>query len=281
MAKKSIDQQGATPTEMQADLTAGMEDRAFAAQTRQEEQMAGQFADLKQQVASLILAIETTKQQEVQNAAFQNTIGDLKADLQLTRALLTTPPATRNGTVEPAPHRESGKECGCECTAPGCCCFEIRLAKVRAAKPQFEIPDTGDIPVPVPLINALEVSFYLTVDGIGFLFPGIGSTMDLRANGLPGGPGPWVVIERVINRVCLPRGVTKTIDVLAEVREHDEGAERPLAFKDELGEGRGSITLDCCMAEIFPPMPIDVHLLHGGEGGGMVQFVFYARRVCC
>jgi len=73
--------------------------------------------------------------------------------------------------------------------------------------------------------------------------------------------------------------VVKRLDV--ECREHDEGAERLLAFKDELGEASGSITLDCCMSEIFPQLPIDVYLNHGGEGRGMIQVAYYAKRVCC
>lgn len=65
------------------------------------------------------------------------------------------------------------------------------------------------------------------------------------------------------------------------MREHDEGAERLIGLKDEIGEGRGTITLDCCMDKIYPPMPIEVYLIHGGEGRGMVQVFFYAERVCC
>lgn len=276
--KKTSDEENTSETESASALAGG--DAAVSATRQQEEAMAGQIADLRSQVASLMLAVQVSRQQDAHTSATQNAIADIKSDLNLTKALLANPPAVAYGAVASAPARyENAKDCGCECTAPGCCCFEIRLAKIRAAKPQIEPHDAGDVPL---LINALEVQFYITVGGIGFLFPGIGSTMDLRASGLPGGPGPWVVIERMINRVCLPRGTTMTYDVEVEVREHDEGAvERPVAFKDELGEGRGSITLDCCMANIYPPTPIDVPLIHGGEGGGLVQFAFYARRVCC
>jgi len=64
------------------------------------------------------------------------------------------------------------------------------ISQVRAAKPQIELPDLGDVPA---AINALEVQIYFTVDRIGYLWPGLATTMDLRADGAPGGPGPWVV----------------------------------------------------------------------------------------
>lgn len=128
----------------------------------------------------------------------------------------------------------------------------------------------------------MEVQIYVTVDNIGVLIPGLATTMDLRASGgLNPGPGPWVVVNRVVNRVQVPKGITKVFNVATEVREHDEGVERPIGFKDELGEATGSIALNCCMDEIYPPMPIDVELVHGGEGGGTVQIAFYAKRVCC
>lgn len=231
-----------------------------------------QLADLQDLTRSLMISMREMQTQNARNAAFDDTMADLKA---MSRAMLLAPAKT----VAASPNeRDCCGEQSCGCIGTDCCCFEIVLAKVRATKPQIEPADAGDIP---GLINALEVQIYVTVDDIGFLWPGLATTMDLRADGLPGGPGPWVVIERVINRVYVKKGTTVTTMLNAEVREHDEGVERPLGLKDELGEASGSITLDCCMPKIYPPMPLDVNLIHGGEGGGVVTLAFYARRVCC
>lgn len=232
-----------------------------------------QISELKDLTRSLILSIQEMKTQQARSSVFDETVANLNA---ASRAMLQP-----IASAVPKPAYSDRNDCGSKpesCISEDCCCFEIVLSKVRASKPQLELPDIGDVPL---LINALETQIYVTVNNIGFIWPGLSSTMELRANGIPGGPGPWVTIERVINTVTVKRGTTKTIVLNAEVRELDEGAERPLAFKDELGEGSGIITLDCCMTKIYPDMPIDVNLIHGGDGNGQVQIVYYAQKVCC
>lgn len=240
------------------------------------------IAELKELTRTLLTAVQAMNAETARNEVLRNTIDDVKSDVKAAaRALLLAPTGTAREAIFATGTASEGR-CGpCECVSDSCCCFDIILSKVRATKPQIEPPDVGDIPVP-PTINALEIQFYITVGNIrGFLFPGIGSTFDLRAEGLPAGPGAWVTFERPIDRVCLKKGTKLTTTVEVEVREHDEGVERPIAFKDEYGQAVGTITLDCCADIIYPPMPLDVPLLYGGEGGGIVTFAYYARRVCC
>lgn len=266
--KKSIESTKA-PTDVEEDVTSTL------IETQNQE-----IADLKELARTLLASAQMMHEQQARQSSLRETIEDVKADVKAAARAMLTPAAkvVNTNTNE----RDCCGDQPCGCVSKECCCFEIVLAKVRAAKPQIEPPDVGDIPMP-PTINALEVQLYVTAGDpeAGFVFPGLASTLDLRANGLPGGPGPWVGIERVINRVFVKKGTALTTQVNVEVREHDEGVERPAAFKDEIGEASGTITLDCCMAKIYPPTPIDVYLDHGGEGGGMVQLAFYARRVCC
>jgi hypothetical protein len=237
-----------------------------------------QLSDLKELTRSLMVAVQEVRVQNARNEMLRSTIDEVKADVRAaSQAMLLAPAAAVNPHVA-YPVAPSGKCAPCDCVSENCCCFEIVISQVRAAKPQIEPADAGDVG---PLINALEVQIYFTVDSVGYLWPGLATTFDLRADGLPGGPGPWVVIERPVNRVCIPKGTTVTKQLRVEVREHDEGVERPIGLKDELGEALGSITLDCCASTIYPPMPVDISLVHGGEGRGMVQVAFYARRVCC
>lgn len=216
--------------------------------------------------------LNSFNERKAKTELFNQTILELKNVTNAITSSLTK-------TESPA---SSNKNCcqngPCDCVNDQCCCFEIVLKQVRASKPQIEPPDMGDIPT---LINAMEVQIYVTVDNQGFLWPGLATTMDLRADGMPGGPGPWVIIERVVNKVFVKKGTSMTTSLYAQVREHDEGVERPIAFKDEIGDSVGTITLDCCMDKIFPPEPIEVSLNQGGEGRGMVQLSWYARRVCC
>ena len=98
-----------------------------------------------------------------------------------------------------------------------------------------------------------------------------------------GGPGLWMPIGAVINRVFVKKGTTRTFTVEFQASEIDEGIERPVGWKDEHGMASGSITLDCCTSE-FPPMPTDLSFDFGGTGGGIpgaISLAFSARRVCC
>lgn len=233
-----------------------------------------QLTELKELTRSLLQTVQVMHAQNTRNSKFDDTLTDLK---MAARAVLTPSVTAVN------PHQAGVKDCcgdgPCGCIGKDCCCFEIVLSQVRAAAPQKEPADSGDI---VGLTNALEVQIYVTNDNIGFLWPGLATTMDLRANGLPSvGPGPWVVIERVINRVYVKKGVQVNKKIKVGTLEVDAGIERPIGMKDEFGEGSGEITLDCCMPIIYPPMPIEIPLSFGGEGGGTIQVAFYARRVCC
>ncbi len=175
------------------------------------------------------------------------------------------------------------RECGCGCVHPNCCCFDIVFDKVRAIQPQAEPADSGDI---AGLHNNLEVVIFASVNGRGIMVPSISSTLDLDVGSLilGGKPGMWVSIDRVIERICLPKGSSQTIQVCFEAGEIDKGVERPLGLKDEYGYACGTITLDCCASLIYPNMPTDLSFEHGGTGGGvpgMISLAFYARRVCC
>lgn len=240
-----------------------------------------ELAEVKELARSLMATVQEVRAQNARNEMVRSAMDDVRADVRAaSQAMLLSPAApsaARAAAVSVVEDRRD-KCPPCDCVADGCCCFDIIISQVRAAKPQIELADAGEIG---PAINALEVQMYFTVDGTGFLWPGLSTTMELRADGTPGGPGPWVVIDRAVKRVCFPKGTTVTHHLRVEAREHDEGIERPLFMKDELGEAMGSITLNCCMDRVFPPMPIDVSLIHGGEGRGMLQVAFYARRVCC
>jgi hypothetical protein len=93
-----------------------------------------------------------------------------------------------------------------------------------------------------------------------------------------------MAIGAVVGRVNVRKGTTETVTFEIQGAEIDEGAERVLGFKDEHGAATGSITLDCCSAKIYPPMPTDLSFDQGGIGGGQpgaISLAFFARRVCC
>jgi hypothetical protein len=243
-----------------------------------EPSLQDEIAEMRNLTQSLLVAVQDVRTQNARTEMMRGALDEMRADVRTAaRAVATAPiPAAY---VDQQGHGQRSNDCGpCGCVDEGCCQFDIKVWQVRAAKPQIEPADMGDIG---PLINAMEVQIYFTVDDTGFVWPGLASTMDLRASGLPGGPGPWVVVNRTIQRVSVPRGKTVTKQIRVEVREHDEGVERLIGLKDEIGENVGTISLDCCVERIYPAMPLDVYLDHGGKGGGLVQVAFYAERVCC
>lgn len=235
-----------------------------------------ELAEMRNLTESLIAAVQDVQVKNARTEIVRGAMDDVRADVRAaSRAMIMSQPTA----AHPAEVGQAKRGCGpCGCVDDGCCAFDIKVWQVRAAKPQIEPADMGDIG---PLINAMEVQIYFTVEDVGFVWPGLATTMDLRADGLPGGPGPWVVINRTVQRVMIPRGTAVTKQLRVEVREHDEGLERPLGMKDEIGENVSTITLDCCTERVYPPMPLDIYLQYGGEGRGMVQVAFYAERVCC
>ncbi|MCW3836833.1 hypothetical protein ACFQ1E_11850 [Sphingomonas canadensis] len=247
------------------------------------ESLRGELAEVRELARTLMAAVQDMRAQAARNELVRGAIEDVRADVRAaSHAMLMTPAPVTAAEPRTAPGTPAapGKGCGsCGCVSSDCCCFDIKVWQVRALKPQMvtEPGDIGDIPL---LVNALEMQMYFTVDNIGVLIPGLGSTIDLRADGIPGGPGPWVVLDRVIQRVCIPRGSVVTKTIMCQAYEADEGAES-VQGKGEFGEAMGSITLDCCMERIYPPVPVDIALNMGGEGRGIVQAAFYAERVCC
>ena len=236
-------------------------------------------------------------QQEMQRLMSQLAQGIERATAasSMERESIVTPQLQYASPVVRSEAVHESRECECECTHPGCCCFDIYLDKVRGIQPQgiLEPADSGDTTLPLPTINELEVRLFVSLDNtnIGLLYPSLSTTAGIRVPSIlaGGGPGLWLSINQVVGRVCLKKGTSRTVTLRIQGSEIDEGIERPLGFKDEHGEASGSITLDCCTSIIYPPMPIDLSFDQGGIGGappgaktpGTISLAFYARRVCC
>lgn len=276
--KKTTEQDSSTsqPGETERSLPAA---DTFSAQ---DELLADQMAELKDLVLSLKNTVQETQARATQNAMFKTTMDEIK------QVANTIPLAGYSAVAQPTPGKQESGDCDCGCTDSGCCCFEIVLDRVRAIQPQgiLEPADMGDTALPLPTINELEVRIFASIDNIGILIPSLSTTLGLRVPSLisGGGPGLWMPINQVIGRVFVKRGVLENVLVEFQGSEIDEGAERPIAFKDEHGFASGSITLDCCMSRIYPPIPTDLSFNFGGTGGGnpgAISLAFYARRVCC
>jgi hypothetical protein len=240
-----------------------------------------QISELKELTRTLMQSVQAMQTQATRNSKFDDTMADLKATARAIMVNPTLPQQYSQSFVENC----GCKDESCSCVSNDCCCFEIVLDKVRAIQPQLEPADSGDIAVP-PTINELEVRIFASINGRGILVPSLSTTMGLRVGSilLGGKPGSWVSIDRVIEKVYIKKGSPKNFIVNFEAAEVDEGIERPIGFKDEFGDASGSITLDCCLETIYPPMPVDLSFEHGGTGGGvpgMISLSYYARRVCC
>jgi hypothetical protein len=239
----------------------------FASQQQQQRQLLETQRNLRNIMERIATGIEESA-----------TASARDAERMMSSQMQQAPPAPAHG--EPVYDRH---DCGCGCVSSNCCCFEIVLDKVRAIQPQLEPADSGDI---VGLHNHLEVMLFASINGRGICWPSFTGTADLSVGSiaLGGKPGMWVIVDRVIDRICLPKGTTQAVEVAIEAAEIDKGVERPAGLKDEYGFASGMIALDCCAPKIYPSMPIDLSFEHGGTGGGvpgMISVAFYARRVCC
>ena len=291
MATKSTKKRATTPSEpshQPDDATTPANSSAFStgelspvpttASPSQEQQL----AELQELTRSLMAAVQAMNMQNSRNEILRSSIDDVRSDVKAaTRAMLLAPAAGAPITeVRPA-ETESGP-CQCECVSQDCCCFEIVLEKMRATAHQIEPADSGEIPF---LVNAMEVQIFAEAMGFGILFPSIASFVDLRIDNILFGPGPgaWVYIKQVMNRVCVKKGTTLRCPFSVQIRESDERAteQATLAGKDEFGDASGWIDLNCCVPTIYPEVTTEVSLNYGGKGGGRIQVVIFARRVCC
>jgi hypothetical protein len=274
MATRKISDEGAESRPNGEPLTENLEIAStLNAVELQNAQHREQISELRELVNSLALAVQASQARNAQNEEIRGAVNEIR---QTARAISVGAPAAAP-RVEQAGARG---ECGCDCTSSDCCTFKIMLQQVRATRPQIEPPDVGDVPL---LQNALECRIYVTADDVGVLIPSLASTLDLRADGLPPGPGPAVVLKREINRIQVRKGTTRIVQLRGEVEEDDTraGEQALLAGKNEHGEATGTIALNCCMEEIYPSGPLDVDLRYGGEGRGAVQLMIVAQRVCC
>jgi hypothetical protein len=244
-----------------------------------------ELAEVKELARTLMGTVQEARAQAARVDSVRGALEDVKADVRaasqaMMMGMAQPPVVAAHGG--PVPYVEGRREqCGpCDCVSTGCCCFDIKIWQVRATQPQLEPLDLGEVG---PLSFPLEVQFYFTIDGLGFMWPGFASYAGLKVHRLPfAKPGPWSDVCRTVGRVCLPKGTIVTKQVEGWARESDEGIERLLlGFKDEVGVASGSITLDCCMQKIYPPQTIVIDLNQLGNGGGQVEVSFYAERVCC
>lgn len=282
MATKSIATKPSNPmaSQLQADVSrlSNQQDASLPADSVLNNSQDTQMSELKELTRTLMGAVQAMQSQSVRDTVFQDAIADVKS---AARTMLTAPVASAYVTATTATGaRDDCRDCGCDCVNSGCCEFEIVLDKVRAIQRQNEPADTGDIG---PFINALEVRLFASIDGVGVLIPSLSTTMHLR---MPhgGGPGLWIPLDRVIGRISVKKSSSRTVNVDFQGSEIDEGLERVIGLKDEHGAATGSITLDCCVPKIYPPMPTDLSFDFGGTGGGKpgaISLAFYARRVCC
>lgn len=265
----------------------GLADRTQAPPAASGEEVAllrDELAEVKELARSLMGAVQEARAQAARVDSVRGALEDVKADVRAASQAIMSAPQSLAAAYSPATgqyenqHKEAG--CGpCECVSSACCCFDIMVWQVRGTRGQIEPLDSGEVG---PLSFPLEVQMYFSVDGIGFLWPSLGSTVDLKVDTFPiQKPGPWVELRRPVNRICLPKGTSLTTTMRVSVREEDAMGERLLGFKDEFGEAWGSITLDCCLKTIYPPQTITVELDSLGNGGGQVEVAFYAERVCC
>ena len=187
----------------------------FANQQQQQQQFLAMQRDLRNILSRIATGIE-----ESSNASTRESERLMQAQVK------QAPQIATHGETVP-----DKRDCGCGCVDSRCCCFDIVFDKVRAIQPQAEPADSGDI---AGLHNNLEVVIFASVNGHGILVPSLSTTMDLDVGSLilGGKPGMWVSIDRVIERICLPKGSTQTVQVCFEAGEIDKGVERPLGLKD-------------------------------------------------
>jgi hypothetical protein len=141
--------------------------------------------------------------------------------------------------------------------------------------PKLEEPVDGETG-PLGIGNGFEVIIYVAADGVGIVHPSLIYPMQLtKPTGQPGG---WVTTgNRVINRICFPKGRPHAVDIEIQAMESDE-TEPVLGGRNEYGTAGASMVLECCGQRVGP-LDIDVFFNMGGTGAGAIAVRIDAIRV--
>lgn len=229
-----------------------------------------QLSELRELTRNLMMAVQTMQLQTSRGLELRDAINDVKA---ATRSMLVTPASTvpASGAV---PGKGSDCGCGpCECISGTCCTFKIELASIRITQMQIEPVDAAANP-----FAEMELQVYPTIDGIGTVCPNFFSTYSLRKP--LSRPGIWYPVNVKFAMVSVCKGAPKHFTVNVAGKEVDDGGIEATAARDEYGMAEAAMTLDCCSAQPVTII-IEVHLDHGGLGGGTFEAMITATRECC
>ncbi|HVF72836.1 MAG TPA: hypothetical protein VM940_14635 [Chthoniobacterales bacterium] len=160
---------------------------------------------------------------------------------------------------------ECGCGCGpsCEIVSPDCCCFEIVILRARVIEAQriIEPADAGGG-------GALELIFNVLADGQGEVYPSLASFIAIEQK------QKWVAINKVIRKMCVRCGETRSVPLTVEVMEVEENVP---GGRPEFGTNFGTLTLKCgCL---IAPEQVAVDLSGGGVAGGEVLVEVGARQI--
>lgn len=231
---------------------------------RQLNSMTESIEILKNQVIAISPSNITTPTASIQKAAM---ISERIPQVSLTETHMQVPPQT---VVSPQRNPDIEDPCGgnckdCECVCSSCCCFEIYLHKIR-------VQTLGG---PAGLFGEggiqLELQIYATVNGIGSLYPSLGG--HVMVQGKLVGAGAWWTAGHLINKVCIPKGITKSITVDFEIKENDK------IFKDDIGSAPKDILLNCCTSELNV-LSHEVQLISGDGGQATIGMQIRIEKVC-
>jgi hypothetical protein len=229
-----------------------------------------QLTELRELTRNLMIAVQTIHLQNTRGLELRDAINDVKA---ATRSMLVTPQSI-NQISSPILERAGDCGCGpCECVSPACCTFKIELSSIRITQMQIEPVDAAANP-----FAEMELQVYPTIDGIGTICPNIYSAYSLRKPLTK--PGIWYPVNVRFGTVTVCKGKAKQLTINVAGIEIDDGGIEATAARNEYGMADANIVLDCCSAQPVIVI-VEVHLDHGGLGGGTFEAMITATRECC
>ncbi|HST57116.1 MAG TPA: hypothetical protein VLK84_00420, partial [Longimicrobium sp.] len=145
-------------------------------------------------------------------------------------------------------------DCGCQ----GDCCFEVLISRVRVMEDQGgalsggsgvgEAGDGGNFS------DDMELVFNVLADGQGEVYPSLTSFISISKR------HRWVAVNKVVNRLPVPCGGSRTVPLTAEVMEVETTV---AGGRPEVGSESGTLVLSCGCPTV--PAQILVRLAAGGQ----------------